>query len=92
MNRDECDDTQQRITDPVCDLKTCCYYCGDHIKNIDQAKVIHDYKDKINNLVCSFRCDGIPDEMKDNCAYCRTLFFDNRSEICSSCWCAEREL
>jgi hypothetical protein len=89
MNRDECNDTQQRITDPVCDIKTCCYYCGDHIKNIDKAKVIYDDKDNINNLVCSFHCEGIPDEMKDNCGYCGALFLGN-DDICNGCWCAER--
>jgi hypothetical protein len=72
--------------------KTCCYYCGDHIENIDTARTICDTDDNIKNLVCSFRCYGIPDEIKDNCAYCGTLFFDPRSEICSGCWCAEREM
>jgi hypothetical protein len=70
---------------------TCCYYCSIPIDDIEKAKTIDDYTDGIKNLVCSYNCDGIPDEMKDNCACCGKLFFDN-SDICAACWCAERDL
>jgi hypothetical protein len=91
MNQEDTTITQQRTEDTVCDMKTCCYYCGDKIEDIRKAKVIYDHNDDIDNIVCSFRCDGIPDEIKDKCACCGRLFMDC-SDVCSSCWCAEREL
>jgi hypothetical protein len=82
--------TQERVTYPTCDMKTCCYYCPNTINNIDQAEVIIDTTDNINNLVCSFACEGIPDEMKDTCAYCGTLYF-GKSDVCDSCWMTAHE-
>ncbi len=72
--------------------QTCCYYCSDPIADIEKAKTIDDYTDdSIKNLVCSYNCAGIPDEIKDTCAYCGKLFVDN-TDICAACWCAERDL
>lgn len=72
--------------------KTCCYYCGDHIENIETARTIYDSNDNIDNLVCSYNCNGIPHEIKENCTYCGLLFFHPRSDVCSSCWCMECEM
>lgn len=65
-------------------LKTCCYYCGDAIDDIEAAKTIADEKDNINNLVCSYACLGIPDKIKENCGICGGLFFNN-SDVCAYC-------
>jgi hypothetical protein len=65
-------------------LKTCCYYCGDAIDDIEAAKTILDETDNINNLVCSYACLGIPDEMKNTCDICGTLFFEDAG-ICGGC-------
>ena len=94
---DECDevvdigyyrDLPRNVTCDKCvkTVSTCCYYCGDHIHDIDAAEVIIDAKDNIKNLVCSFSCDCIPDEIKDNCGYCGKLFLGN-SDVCNECWC-----
>jgi hypothetical protein len=71
--------------------KTCCYYCCDPIDDIEKAKTITDYTDNIDNLVCSYNCVAIPDEIKDNCGCCGRLFLGT-SDICNGCWCAERNL
>jgi hypothetical protein len=84
MNHEDCSITQQRTSDPVCDSKACCYYCSDPIDDINEAKTIHDTTDNIKNIVCSYDCMGIPDEMKDNCSNCGKLFFDE-SHVCISC-------
>jgi hypothetical protein len=39
--------------------KTCCYYCGAGIDDIDHAHTIVDAKDNVKNLVCSVNCSGI---------------------------------
>lgn len=67
-----------------------CYYCPNTINNIEKAEVIIDTMDNIKNLVCSFACEGIPDEMKDTCAYCGTLHF-GKSDVCNSCWMTAHE-
>lgn len=67
-----------------------CYYCPNTINNIEKAEVIIDTTDNIKNLVCSFACEGIPDEMKDTCAYCGTLHF-GKSDVCNSCWMTAHE-
>ena len=82
---DECELIQERITDPVCDLKVGCCYCPNEIDDIDTAPVIFDCDKNTNNLVCSFKCEGVPDEVKDNCAYCGALYF-GKTDVCDSCW------
>jgi hypothetical protein len=76
---------QLRIEDQVFVFKTCCYYCSASIADIETAPTIEDYKDNIKNIVCSYKCHGIPDDIKDNCGTCGSLFFAN-SDVCDSCW------